>query len=61
LLAEIGKCDVRDKVPPYIYSTQSDFHLCPGCNRLYWKGTHRDKIAKEVEEILSLQLSLRGG
>jgi uncharacterized protein with PIN domain len=55
LLVEIGKSAVRDKVPPYVYRTQSDFRACPGCNRLYWKGTHRDKMAGEVEEILKLR------
>jgi len=55
LLAEIGKNAVRDKVPQYVYATQSDFRVCPACDRLYWKGTHRDKMAREVEEILKLR------
>jgi uncharacterized protein with PIN domain len=59
LLAEIGKNNVRDRVPPYVYATQELFHDCPSCGRLYWKGTHRDKMAREVEVMLKLRFSLR--
>jgi uncharacterized protein with PIN domain len=30
----------RDLVPPYVWHTQSTFRRCPGCGRVYWKGTH---------------------
>ena len=52
LLAEIGKNNVRDRVPPYVYETREQFRACPSCGRLYWQGTHREKMAGEVAEIL---------
>jgi hypothetical protein len=61
LLAEIGKDKVRDQVPPYVYATQDIFHRCPSCGRLYWRGTHREKMAREVEDILKPRFSLRKG
>lgn len=57
LLAEIGKDNVRDRVPPYVYATQDMFRSCPVCGRLYWQGTHREKMAREVEDILKLRVS----
>jgi len=30
----------RDLVPPYVWHTQSLFHRCLDCSRVYWKGTH---------------------
>ncbi len=30
----------RDRVPPYVWHTQPLFRRCPGCGRVYWKGTH---------------------
>jgi hypothetical protein len=59
LLTEIGKDNVRDLVPPYVYATQEMFRACPLCGRLYWQGTHREKMAREVEDILKLRFSLR--
>lgn len=32
--------DVKNQVPEYIYATQREFAECPGCLRIYWKGTH---------------------
>lgn len=32
--------DVKDRVPEYVYATQETFARCPGCSRIYWKGTH---------------------
>lgn len=32
--------NVKDKVPEYVYATQEVFFRCPGCSRIYWRGTH---------------------
>jgi hypothetical protein len=52
LLAEIGKGAVRERVPPYIHETQAEFRICPTCGRIYWQGTHRERMAREIAEIL---------
>ena len=44
LLASIEKEKIKDKVPPYVYSTQDEFDICQQCGRIYWSGTHRIKI-----------------
>ena len=44
LLAEIDKNNVRDRVPPYVYATREQFRACPSCGRVYWQGTHREKM-----------------
>ncbi len=48
LLESISKREVREKVPPYVYSTQVSFCICPDCRRIYWSGTHKDKIQKKL-------------
>lgn len=35
-----------DRVPPYVYETQSEFRTCPACGRVYWKATHWREIEK---------------
>jgi uncharacterized protein len=32
--------DVEKQVPEYVYATHDEFARCPGCSRIYWKGTH---------------------
>jgi uncharacterized protein with PIN domain len=50
-LEEIGRDTVEKKVPAYVYKTQKRFLTCPGCARVYWAGTHRDEMLKEVARI----------
>ena len=40
---------VAERVPPYVWRTQSRYSECPRCGRVYWAGTHwqhmRDVLA----------------
>ena len=42
--------EITARVPPYVLRTQAEFHHCPGCDRIYWPGSHfrgiRDRIEK---------------
>ncbi|MDD5435880.1 MAG: Mut7-C RNAse domain-containing protein [Nitrospira sp.] len=38
-------------VPEYVCKTQSVFGQCPSCHKLYWKGTHYEKMEKVLSEI----------
>ena len=49
LLEEVGKGEVRGKVPPYVLRTNERFAHCPGCCRYYWPGTHREKALAQLE------------
>ena len=40
------------KVPPYVYATQTSFKHCPTCDRLYWAGTHRVNILRQLHAML---------
>ena len=50
-LREMEKDAVRDKVPPYVFQTQSCFYHCIECGKIYWAGTHLDHIRKELEKL----------
>ena len=43
---------VSDRVPPYVLRTQQVFRICPGCDRVYWAGTHRDRILEQLGTFL---------
>lgn len=48
----IGKEAVKGSVPPYVFRTQDKFGKCPRCGRIYWQGTHWDRIREKIEAIL---------
>lgn len=50
-LVAIEKIQIREKVPPYVFSTQSIFSQCRQCQRIYWPGTHLKKIKLFIKNI----------
>ena len=52
LLEPIEKEKIKDRIPPYVYSTQDEFDICPQCGRIYWSGTHRVKMLGMLNEIM---------
>ncbi len=53
-LIPVRKHEVKGRVPYYTYQNFDDYAECKKCNRVYWKGSHYQKMLKEVEEILGL-------
>ena len=37
------------RVPPWIARTQADFRACPGCGRVYWRGSHAERMRSKLE------------
>lgn len=35
---------VAERVPPYVHRTQSRYSECPECGRIYWAGTHWQRM-----------------
>lgn len=35
---------VAERVPPYVRQTQSRYSECPDCGRIYWAGTHWQRM-----------------
>ncbi|HXN06660.1 MAG TPA: Mut7-C RNAse domain-containing protein [Nitrospiria bacterium] len=52
-LARIEKQGLKERIFPYVYSTQTTFYTCPGCQRIYWPATHKTRMIQQLEEILS--------
>ncbi len=46
------KDDVRALVPTYVFRTQEQYMQCPACQRIYWRGTHWEKMSRELVEIV---------
>ena len=50
LLEDIAKEGIKEKVPEYVFHTQEKFKKCPGCGKIFWKGTHWDMVGKWLGE-----------
>ena len=51
-LDRLDKSNALGKVPDYVTSTVSDFSQCPGCNKIYWKGTHYHNMLRQLHNLL---------
>lgn len=51
VLEEVPKSEVKGKVPLYVFENQERFTQCRYCSKIYWPGTHWDKVRKIIEEI----------
>ena len=49
-LLEKSKNEVTERVPPYVFKTQSQFMECPNCQRIYWRGTHWQAMTERLKK-----------
>ncbi|MEN2994606.1 MAG: Mut7-C RNAse domain-containing protein [Thermodesulfovibrio sp.] len=43
---------INGQIPDYVLLSQKDFMICKSCGKIYWHGTHKDKIDEIKKEIL---------
>jgi uncharacterized protein with PIN domain len=48
--------EVQPLVPDYVFRTQKEFRVCPGCSGVFWPGTHRDRAMKTIARLLEGRL-----
>lgn len=52
-LRETPRAEVAERVPPHAREAHERFLECPGCRRVYWEGSHAQRIRRVVEEVLA--------
>jgi hypothetical protein len=52
LLVEISKKDVIGCVPALVYQCQYQFFRCDACQRVYWNGSHIDRMTAKLSKII---------
>ena len=40
---------IAERLPPGTRECFSQFHRCPGCDRIYWQGSHYDRLVQALE------------
>lgn len=43
-LVAVEKEAVQERIPPRTYPWRDDYYICERCDRLFWKGTHWERI-----------------
>lgn len=50
-LVDRSKEQVKDLVPPRVFKTQDWYMQCPLCHRIYWKGTHWQRMTARLQKL----------
>lgn len=48
-----GAEEIAARIPPGVRSWCSEYYYCKTCGRIYWKGSHYEKLRRRVEKILA--------
>ena len=46
------KDSISHRLPPKTAQYFEEFHVCPGCERIYWKGSHYRRMQSFIEKLL---------
>jgi hypothetical protein len=52
LLQAVHKELISDRLPPRTREYYDEFHVCQACGRIYWKGSHYQRMQQFVEGVL---------
>ncbi len=53
LLEEVKKEDIARRLQPGTRRFYSKFRRCPGCDRIYWNGSHCEKMKEFIDNIIN--------
>lgn len=51
ILFPIEKTKIEDRLPPKVEESQDKFWYCEHCDKIYWRGTHYEKMRKFIEHL----------
>ena len=48
-LREVPKAEVLARLPEKVRAAYERFQLCPGCGRIFWEGTHYERLRRLLD------------
>lgn len=51
-LRDVDKADVLERLPPRVLGIHTRFKTCPVCGRVYWEGSHWQRMRDLLEVVL---------
>ncbi len=55
-LMDRSAAEIKDRVPPYVYKTQTQYMECPLCHRIYWRGTHWKAMLNKLKKTIGIEI-----
>ena len=52
LLTEVPKYEIIERLLPNTRQHFQEYKICPDCDRIYWEGSHFDKMKINIENII---------
>lgn len=53
-LLQVGKEDIEERLLPKTRKYFDVFMLCPGCSRIFWEGSHYERMKQFIEALRSV-------
>lgn len=50
-LRRVDKETLKHRIPPRTYRWRDEYFVCSRCDKLYWHGTHWERIQRELSQI----------
>ncbi|HPW17477.1 MAG TPA: Mut7-C RNAse domain-containing protein [Candidatus Aminicenantes bacterium] len=60
-LKALSRERARNLVTPYVGEHAASFAICPGCERVFWQGTHHGDMEKKIARLLARRPVLPSG
>ncbi|NSW94592.1 MAG: Mut7-C ubiquitin/RNAse domain-containing protein [Bacteroidales bacterium] len=45
--------EIASRLPPKTLQFYDEFRICPGCDRIYWNGSHYERMQKRINILIS--------
>jgi uncharacterized protein with PIN domain len=59
-LDPVVKDDVSDLLPPHTRESKTEFSRCRGCRKIFWRGSHYERMLGWIDELSSRGNSITG-
>jgi uncharacterized protein with PIN domain len=53
-LGPIHKEAIEERLPPKVAALHERFHWCEGCDRIYWEGSHWERMRQMLGDVIAL-------
>lgn len=57
ILNKIEKNKILNIIPSKVKEYHNDFYICEFCNKIYWRGTHFEKMCSMIEKLIDFKYS----
>jgi uncharacterized protein with PIN domain len=53
----VDRQSIMGRVPPFVWQQHTSFYTCRQCRRIYWAGSHHDRLVVQLSALLPSQES----